>query len=182
MKNRLIILSDLWGVRKSAWLNNYTNILNDRFDIQYYDSCILGEIDISDYNGENLHQQFVNGGIEIAVDNMMKLEKDPIDVFAFSIGGVIAWKFGIRSDNLKTLTCVSSTRLRKEIKRPKGRVDLYYGNEDDYKPSQEWLDDMNVHYEIILNRGHDLYTDTEFSGRICRSIIDASEVAININL
>lgn len=64
MKERIIIISDLWGRKKSEWLINYTQILETEFDIMFYDSCELGQIDVAIYTQENLHKQFIGGGIE----------------------------------------------------------------------------------------------------------------------
>jgi len=171
MKKRLIILSDLWGREKSEWLVYYTNILKAHFDITYYDCCELGEIDKSDYNEKSLHQQFVNGGIERAVRKLLALEQHTVNILAFSAGGTIAWKFGIESNKIDTLTCVSSTRLRHETIRPKGKIQLFYGENDTYKPQAEWLDKMQLSYKIISNKDHQLYREGEFAKKLCEQII-----------
>ena len=74
-KQRLLILSDLWGKEKSDWITYYTSILVNHFELEYYDSCDLGTINKSDYSEENLHNQFINGGIEKAVVQLVKKEK-----------------------------------------------------------------------------------------------------------
>ena len=61
-KQRIIILSDLWGEEKSDWIVHYISILEKYFEVKYYDSCILGGVDKSDYSEESLHHQFVTGG------------------------------------------------------------------------------------------------------------------------
>lgn len=179
MKKRLIILSDLWGRKKSEWLINYTQILRTDFDIEYYDCCELGEIDTSDYIVEKLHQQFVNGGIERAVEKLIELEKNPINILAFSIGGAIAWKFGIESDKIDSLICVSSTRLRYETIRPKGEVNLFFGNHDLFKPQKKWFDSMMLNYEILFHKKHEFYMDSEFAEQLSKRIIENDNTTLS---
>ncbi len=59
MKKRLVILSDLYGKGKSDWLIYYNDILQDFFDITYYDCCKLAQIDTSDNSQEKLHEQWM---------------------------------------------------------------------------------------------------------------------------
>jgi len=174
MNKRLIILSDLWGREKSDWLINYTEVLKAHFDITYYDCCELGGINKSDYNEKSLHQQFVNGGIERAVQKLTALEQHTISILAFSIGGTIAWKFGINNTKIDTLTCISSTRLRHETIQSKAKIKLFYGENDIYRPQEEWLNNMRLDYEIIGNKDHLLYRDIEFAQRVSQEIIEST--------
>lgn len=172
MKERLIIISDLWGREKSQWSINYSRILETKFEVELYDSCELGQIDKSDYTQESLHKQFVDGGIEKAVENLLDYEKNKVNILAFSIGGTIAWKFGLKSDNLNTLVCVSSTRLRKETEKPESNIKLYFGENDEYKPTEEWFENMKLEYEIFIDKGHQVYCETEFTKQLCEKIIN----------
>jgi hypothetical protein len=171
MKPRLIILSDLWGKEKAAWTLDYIELLKNKFEIQYYDCCELGEIDKTNFSEENLHNQFVNGGIEKAVVNLLKIEKNQIDVFAFSIGGTIAWKTALKGLNIGKLFAVSSTRLRYEDKIPSGTIQLYYGEKDCNKPSNAWFEKHSIDFEIIKNKEHDFYTEKESADSICVEIL-----------
>lgn len=171
MKKRLIILSDLWGREKSEWFVNYTQILSTNFNIKYYDCCELGGIDKSDYREEKLHKQFVNGGIDRAVGNLIELEKNSISVLAFSIGGTIAWKFGIKSELIESLVGVSSTRLRHETSKPKGNIALYFGQHDANKPKVEWFDNMVLNCNILADQEHQFYQKAEFAEHICTQLI-----------
>ncbi|MBL4708178.1 MAG: alpha/beta hydrolase [Flavobacteriales bacterium] len=171
MKEKLIIISDLWGREKSKWLINYTQILETKFDIMFYGSCEIGGIDKSDYIQNSLHRQFVNGGIDMAVEKLIELEKNSVNILAFSVGGVIAWKFGLKSDNIKSLICVSSARLRKVTKRPKGKIELYFGENDEYKPKMEWLESMNLKFNILPDKGHQVYSEPEFAKEISKIIL-----------
>ena len=171
MKDRLIIISDLWGKEKAQWLTNYTRVLETKFEIVFYDSCEIGKVDKSDYNQDNLHRQFVNGGIDLAVENLIEKEKTPIDILAFSVGGLIAWKFGLKTDNIKSLISISSTRLRKETKRPKGKIELYFGENDQYQPTLEWMKNMQLKFKILTNKGHEVYIETEFAKNLSEKIL-----------
>ena len=99
IKERLILLSDLWGEEKCEWMTYYTSVLEQHFVLQYYDCCELGDIDKSDYSEKNLHHQFINGGMEKAVENLLQKEKESVIVLGFSIGGTIAWKAAISGLN-----------------------------------------------------------------------------------
>ncbi len=138
MKPRLIMLSDLWGKQKSAWISAYTKRLTKKFDVIYYDCCELGRIDISVYNQDILHSQFIKSGIETATKCLVELETEKINILAFSIGGVIAWKAGLNGLKIGNFYAVSSTRLRNETKKPDGNLKVYFGSEDNFKPQIEW--------------------------------------------
>ncbi|NMM47828.1 alpha/beta hydrolase [Marinigracilibium pacificum] len=173
MSKRLIILSDLWGKEKSNWLINYTSVLNSEFDITFYDSCDLGGINKSEYTIENIHNQFVNGGIEKAVKTLIYEEKKPVNILAFSIGGTIAWKFGIKSNYIKSLICVSSTRLRKESILPNGDIHLFFGENDPFKPDLVWSDKISVNYHIINGKDHEVYREKSFAEMINTRILNS---------
>ena len=152
MKPRLIILSDLWGKENSDWVCDYVEQLKGTFEIQYYDCCYLGGIDSTNYTEENLHSQFINGGIEKAVERLLEAEKNQIDVLAFSIGGTIAWKATLKGLDVRHLLAVSSTRLRYEENIPNGVIKLYYGGNDINKPNSIWFEKHSINFEIIKNK------------------------------
>jgi pimeloyl-ACP methyl ester carboxylesterase len=171
MKPRLIILLDLWGKEKSDWVSNYVELLKDKFEIQYYDCCELGAIDKTNYTEENLHSQFINGGIEAAVEHLLKAEKNEIDILAFSIGGTIAWKGALQGLNFKKLFAISSTRLRYENKIPNGIIKLYYGEKDSNAPSENWFQKHSINFEIIKDKEHVFYTEKDFATSICKEVL-----------
>jgi len=172
MKNtRVVILSDLWGKEKSNWVMYYIELLKDKLDVQYYDCCDLGGIDKTIYTEENLHSQFINGGIEKAVANLLKTEMNQIDVLAFSIGGTIAWKAALRGLDIRRLFAVSSTRLRYENEIPKSILKLYFAENDNYKPTNDWFEKHSIDIEIIKNKEHDFYTDIDCATLICEEIL-----------
>lgn len=171
MKPRLVVLSDLWGKEKSNWLESYIKNLKSTFEIQYYDCCDLAGIDISDYQEDILHKQFVNGGIDRAVDQLLKIETYKINILSFSIGGTIAWKAGLKGLDINYLFTISSTRLRKETETPLGVIHLYFAENDLYKPSEEWFEKMHLKAKIFKNTNHEMYKDQNIANKICFEII-----------
>lgn len=167
MKQRLLILSDLWGLQEAEWIDKYTKYLSPYFDIKYYDSCDLGGIDLSEYDEKSLHQQFVRGGIERAVDALCTREQGAVSILAFSIGGTIAWKAGLRSLQVKNLYAVSATRLRYETQKPLVNIKLYFGEHDLYQPSGTWFEKMNIDHQIFENQGHQVYSKGHYIKQIC---------------
>ncbi|MEN0049065.1 MAG: alpha/beta hydrolase [Bacteroidota bacterium] len=169
MKPRLLLLSDLWGREKADWTTTYLKELSPYFECQYYDCCELGGIDKSVYEQEQLHQQFVHGGIEQAVENLLDLEQEKVCILAFSVGGTIAWKAALKGLPIQQLWAISATRLRYETERPDIPIHLIYGAKDDYRPSLDWFDKMKVDYEIVAAQGHNLYYDHSYFSRVLKA-------------
>ncbi|WP_298513594.1 alpha/beta hydrolase [uncultured Kordia sp.] len=172
MLPRLIILSDLWGKQKSDWVRLYEDKLTGIFDIQYYDCCDLGNIDISTYSQEDLHRQFITFGIETAVQKLIQLEKQPFHVLSFSIGGIIAWKAALLGLPLISFHAVSATRLRYENTILAIPIQLYFGMNDRYKPSQGWntlIGSENI--QLCNNEAHEMYRKEKIADVVCKKII-----------
>lgn len=171
MKPKLVILSDLWGKEKSDWVSVYVKLLKDKFEIQFYDCCELGAVDKTDYTQENIHKQFLNGGIETAINNLLLLEKEKINILAFSIGGTIAWKAAIKGLNVGGLFAVSSTRLRYETQVPDCKIKLYFGQDDINKPDASWFEKHQIDFETVENKNHQLYLEKDFIHLICDEVL-----------
>ncbi len=157
MKKRLIILSDLWGKSAKNWENQYIEKLKTNFEIQYYDCCKLGKIHLTANSQDERHEQFINSGIDIAVNELLQLEKKEVFVLAFSIGGTIAWKSALKGLLINTLIALSATRLRHENEKPHCNIQLIYGAEDSFQPNPEWFERMNITPQIIARKNHDFY-------------------------
>lgn len=171
-KSRLVLLSDLWGKEKSDWISFYTEILEEHFELHYYDCCALGNIDKFIYSEENLHQQFVNGGIEIAVEKLLQEETQIVTVLGFSIGGLIGWKAAISGLKIENLFALSSTRLRYEAQKPLGNIELFYGENDTFKPDAIWFDNFQLKQNLFPNENHEFYQKKEVATIICNQIIE----------
>lgn len=155
---KLIILSDLWGLQSCSWLQQYTNVLSDQYEIQIYDSRELAEIDTQLTEEIDIHRQFVEYGIDRAVTKLKTLEPYPENILAFSIGGTIVWKYLLDLDKSCNLICLSSTRLRYEIQKPLGDIHLFFGANDLYKPENMWFEKLSIiHKTIVPNEGHSFY-------------------------
>ena len=171
-KQRIVLLSDLWGKEKSNWIVYYTNILEKYFDVVFYDSCDIGNVDKSDYSKEKLHEQFIAGGIQNAVEYLLEKEKGIINILAFSIGGFIAWKACHAGLKAQHLFAISATRLRHETHKPDGTIELIYGENDTYKPDQEWFQKLEIKEDFYKNEAHEFYKKQAIAQDLCRMIIE----------
>ena len=171
-KQRLILISDLWGSKNSEWISSYTSILNQHFDVFFYSSTELAEINIFNLAQEKIHQKFIEAGIEKAVENLLKSETQKIHVLAFSVGATIAWKAALRGLQVQNLFAVSATRLRYETKKPSTKMELFFGEDDSFLPDLKWFEDMNIKKHFITNHDHEMYKEKEIAYEVCSSIIN----------
>lgn len=171
MKPRLLILSDLFGGENLEWIQYYVEILETKFEIQYYDVLKLAEIMVYDKKESEIHTQFLNGGIDKAVDNLLDIEKEIVAILGFSIGGTIAWKACLKGLKVSTFVAVSSTRLRYEEEKPDCNIKLYYGDKDKNAPNFSWFLDLKISNEILENQNHQLYMEKENAFLICANFL-----------
>lgn len=171
-KPKLVILSDLWGNQKAEWIVNYTSVLDHYFDLTFYNCAELAEITIIDVQHEKIHQQFVDGGIDKAVQNLLKKETDKINILAFSLGGTIAWKAALLGLKVESLFAISATRLRYETQKPSIKMELLFGDDDSFKPDLEWFEKMGFKPHFITSHDHEMYKEKEIAHEICSIIIN----------
>jgi len=169
--NRLIILSDLWGLEHACWMSYYTEFLNDFYEIVCYDCCDLGRIDKTVAKQEELHLQFISGGCDTSVDSLLQKEQGGVDVIGFSIGGYIAWKASFAGLKIRQLFAISSTRLRYEIRKPSIAVELFYGEKDIYKPPNSWFQLLDIEKHVYADEEHLCYQKREIAADICARIV-----------
>lgn len=160
MKEKLTILSDLWGLNKAGYLFRLVDALKPIYDIQVLDSIKLAGIDQRVYTKESLHRQFVQGGVDRASIRLEELLIEPTSIIAFSVGGVIAWKAALNVGTVNHLVCISSTRLRLEDSRPNCSIDLIFGEHDKHSPNANWFKRLGLDPKEIANAGHDFYRST----------------------
>lgn len=172
-KSQLIILSDISGKQNDEWISIYLELLEAHFEVSYLDSKELAEIDESAESKEEIHAQFVSGGIEKAVSNLLNVPSKKPTILAFSIGGTIAWKAALKGLQIKKLIAVSSTRLRKEYQKPKIEMELFFGSEDENAPDEDWFDELVITPTVLDRKSHEMYKDESFSEFICEEIISA---------
>ncbi|WP_291868624.1 hypothetical protein [Maribacter sp.] len=172
MAERLVIISDMWGAKKGLWITSYLGYLQQYFDIVFYDSQQLANLDLKVNSGENIHKAFVDGGIDTAVAHLVKKEKVASHYLAFSTGGTIAWKAANLGLPIKSLYAISATRIRMEDKRPEVPARLIFGKNDAYRPSLDWGEKLGVEIENIDNFGHTMYTDEKIIRKVCQDLLD----------
>jgi len=173
MAERLVVLSDMWGVKKGQWITSYLGYLQQYFDIVFYDCQQLANVSLTVNSKENLHSEFVNGGIDTAVAHLLKKEQTVKSHYlAFSTGGTIAWKAALQGLPVKSLQIVSATRLRYETACPDCEIDLIYGGSDPFRPSDTWFSELQITPEIVENFGHELYTDEKIINKVCKTLLD----------
>jgi len=164
----IIILSDLWGANRSSWLINFQKNLAPHYAVKFYDACALGEIDLTNYNQENIHRQFIDFGIQKAVGQLLELEQEPKIYMGCSVGGVILWKAGLEGLPIQKLITISATRLRKETKKPSCPLELYFGANDPFQPKENWFQKMKINGHFIPGGDHDIYKDPFVVEKILR--------------
>lgn len=172
MAEKLLVLSDMWGIKKGLWITSYFGYLQQYYNIEFYDVQQLANLDLPVMTGENIHKAFVNGGIDTAVAHLLKKEKEPCHVLAFSTGGTIAWKAGIQGLPLKSLTAISPTRIRFEKQAPDCEINLLYGECDEFKPGMKWGKKVGVDFTIVSNFGHELYSDEKIISDVCMDLLN----------
>ncbi len=171
MAEKLVVISDMWGVKKGMWITSYFGYLQQYFDIVFHDAQQLGNVDVTVSNQENIHSAFVNGGIDTAVAHLLKKETEPSHYLAFSTGGTITWKAALKGLPMKSLTTISPTRVRFEEGKPNVPLRLIFGECDEFKPGLKWANTVDAKLEIIPGFGHDLYSDEKVISDVCLGLL-----------
>lgn len=162
----------MWGKEKSEWFLHYIQVLEKYFNVRFYDCRELANIPGNKLSDTKLHTQFVNGGIERAVEKLLQIENEAFVVLGFSVGGYIAWKACLSGFKTQYLFAVSSTRLRYETEKPPVRFELFYGENDLFKPEKKWFQQMKIKENSYPNEEHELYQKKEIAEDICERIIE----------
>jgi len=171
MAEKLVIVSDMWGARKGLWITSYLGYLQQYFDITFYDSQQLANLDLTVNTEENIHNAFVDGGIDTAVAHLLKKEQSACHYLAFSTGGTIVWNAAKKGLPVKSLYTVSATRIRLENDKPSVPVTLVYGSNDTFKPDDNWANMLGLDMEIMPNFGHTLYSDEIIIRKVCLDLL-----------
>ncbi len=174
MAEKLVVISDMWGVKKGLWITSYLGYLQQYYDIVFYDAQQLANLDLTIKSEENLHNAFVEGGIDTAVAHLMKKETAASHYLAFSTGGTIAWKAALKGLPMKSLYTVSATRVRLENLKPDCKTTLVYGENDRFRPEQAWSEKLDLEMEVVPNFGHECYTDEKIIGKVCKDLLIAA--------
>ncbi|GAA4237405.1 hypothetical protein GCM10022291_24120 [Postechiella marina] len=175
IREKLIILSDLFGKEKSDWISVYYELLSDKYDIHYIDSKDLGEITLNTNNKEDIHNLFIAKSITVAVNNLTTKYREKINILAFSIGGTIAWKAILKGLNVSNFWAVSSTRIRYETKSPKCKTTLFYGENDTHKPDDNCFTKLKITPVFLKNQDHNMYSNPKVINTICNNILKQND-------
>lgn len=172
MAERLVILSDLWGAKKGLWITSYLGYLQQYFDIVYYDTSQLADLNTGLPTAENLCDAFDNGGLERAVRNLMAKETTPSHYLTFCAGGTVVWNAAKKGLPVKSLYAVSPMHMHRESDSLDCEVTLVYGEYMDNRPSKSWALNKGVPMEIIPRFGREMYSDEKIIQKVCKDLLD----------
>lgn len=172
MSKRLVILSDIWGCKKGLWITSYLGYLQSYFDITFYDCRELGYVDIGTNTAESLHNAFLEGGMERAVKQLLKEEKEPAHYLTFCAGSTIAWKAALKGLPIKSLYAISPFNLPGSVEKPDIPVKLLYGEYQKLTPEEERSPEKGLTTERVARFGHELYTDEKIIQKVCLDLLE----------
>ncbi|WP_411030178.1 hypothetical protein [Spongiimicrobium sp. 3-5] len=172
MAERLVVLSDMWGVKKGLWITSYLGYLQQHYDIVFYDCQQLAHIDLAVNSTENLREAFLNGGMDTAVAHLLIKETGPSHYLAFCGGGTIVWKAALKGLPIKSLFAISPANLYSEQDKPDCPVKILCGENQEDRPSLEWSKELKVPMEIMPNYGRELYSDEKIITKVCQDLLD----------
>ena len=172
MAERLVVVSDMWGSKKGLWITSYLGYLQQYFNIVFYDSRELAQIDKTKGSSEELYKAFVDGGMDLAVSQLLARETEESHYLTFCAGGTIAWHASQRGLPIKSLYAVSPMNLHQSSKAPSCPVTLIYGELEGKTPSIEWAIKTKSIIEVIPSFGHEMYSDEKVIRKVCMDLLD----------
>ena len=172
MAERLVILSDLWGAKKGLWITSYLGYLQQYFDIVYYDTSQLADLEVSEPSAQALVSSFEKGGLERAVRNLMAKEQAPAHYLTFCAGGTVVWNAAKQGLKVLSLYAVSPMHLHRESELPACPVTLLYGEYMENRPSQHWAATVGAPMEIVPRFGQEMYSDEKIIQKVCKDLLD----------
>ena len=174
MSERLVILSDLWGPRKGLWITSYLGYLQQYFDISYYDTSQLADLDVSHPTAMSLTTAINEGGLERAVKNLVAKERQPAHYLAFCAGGTVVWNAVRKGLQAKSIYAISPMNLHREAEGSKCPVKVLYGEYMDDKPSSNWAAQTGVTLEVVPRFGREMYSDEKVIQKVCQELLEES--------
>lgn len=175
MAERLVVLSDMYGSKRGLWITSYLGYLQQYFDIVFYDSKQLANIELAVNSDENIYNAFEEGGMDTAVAHLLKKEREESHYLTFCVGGSIAWKAGMMGLPLRSLFAISPLNLGQFDWKPECPVKILYGEHGDYTrslPSREWIDRVGVEAEVVPQFGYELYSDEKIIQKVCLNLLE----------
>ncbi len=150
----------------------YSEGLKKNYTLQVYDSCQLAGISTMHSTPEERHRKFITGGIEKAVQNLVSKVSTKAFILGFSIGGTLAWKAVLNGLTSPGLFLISATRLRYEKEKPAVPIQLYYGENDRYRPKNSWFTKMALQPQTVARKGHAFYRHKKMAALLIDELIN----------
>ena len=173
MARKLVVLSDLWGSKKGLWITSYLGYLQQYFDIVYYDSRQLADMDLPPvHTQEDLYQVFADTGMKRAAAALLSLEKEPREYLTFGGGGSIVWQAALMGLPVHSLYALSPLCLQKIGSGPDGPVTVVYGEYHVNRPAPQWFRQMGLEPEIVPRFGQELYSDEKIIRKVCMDLLE----------
>ena len=172
MAERLVVVSDMWGSKKGLWITSYLGYLQQYFDIVFYDSRELANIDKRTGTTEALYSSFIEGGLITAVSHLLSKESERSHYLTFCAGGSIVWAAANEGLPIKSLYAVSPIDLHNYNEAPDCPITLLYGELAKEIPSTEWSIKTKSVIEKIPNFGHEMYSDEKIIRKVCLNLLD----------
>ncbi len=167
---RLCVVTDIHGFPAPAeCLSSSLQSSPDVVRFALNDLC--GQPELS---GEALHQHlFTEDGISEVVRTLRYELKGDLFGLGYSAGGTAIWRAAKAGLQFRGIFCVSSTRLREEssISMPNH---VFFGSEDNNRPSAEWLSTVPFRQTVFPGAEHTYYLqpDSDASGETRMKIED----------
>lgn len=172
MAKRLVILSDMWGIKKGMWITSYLAYLQPYFDIVFYDCRQLANIDVPQNTRENIYNAFIEGGMDLAVRHLLKKETEAAHYLTFCAGGTIAFDAALKGLPAESIYAVSPIDIGTFTEVPECPVTLVFGDQDSDIPHYLWADALGIKMNRIEKYGHELYSDEKVIAMICQDILE----------
>ncbi len=171
MAEKLVVVSDMWGAQKGLWITSYLGYLQQYFDIVFYDSRELAQIENNLTSAEEVYDAFINGGMDRAVSQILIKEQTESHYLTFCAGGTITWHAALKGLPVKSLYAVSPIDLEDQLQGPDCPVSVLFG-ENDKVTGTDWTIRTGAQVEAIPNFGHDMYSDEKVIQKVCLDLLD----------
>lgn len=165
----------MWGCKKGLWITSYLGYLQSYFDITFYDSRELANLDVPLQTAENLHKAFNDGGLDTAVKHLIKKEKEkePGHYLAFCAGATTAWKAALKGLPIKSLYAISPFNLDGSLQKPDIPIHLLHGEYHKLTLKENCLTEDGLILETVPKFGHELYTDEKIIRKVCLDLLES---------
>jgi hypothetical protein len=173
MAEKLVVISDKWGAKKGLWIASYFGYLQQYYDIVFHDCQQLGNVDVSISSEENIDKAFFEeDGVERAVSNLIRKEKEQAHYLAFGVGATVVYKASLKGLPAKSITAISAVGIEAEEQTAPTDVQLIFGECDKQKPGFKWAKNVGANLRIVPNFGHTLYSDEKIISEVSLELLE----------